>query len=235
MRFRWFILICGFVLGHGVQAAQNAFFGWYGISATGRMGVISPALKNFSWSFLNQARLSHVPQKQFGNTANKLTENLLFVQFNYHFSDQLHIGLGYTRNWLDHFNENRAYEEIGWHSLAHEWGTFTVRTRLEQRVNDNLDANNTGVRLRQLVQWSHPLPVFPEVNLILNDEVMWYLNSSSFRNDGFSENRVFAGVDLPVIDKIRFTVGYMNQFVRKGTSRDNLVNHILFTNIGFHF
>ncbi len=236
MKFRiFFLLILGLGVAEGAGAAQNAFFGWYGLSAQGSFQTLSPALKKFSWSVLNQARLSHLAQEQYGGRANNLTENLLFVQFNYHFDRHFHAGLGYTRNWLDRFNENRAYQELGWRSLSHEWGRMTARTRLEERVNDKLHSNNMGVRLRQFFQWSHPLPGFPGLNFLLNDEVFWYLNSSSWRSDGFTENRVFAGLDIPLIAKTRLTVGYMNQFVRKGTSKDNLVDHILFTNIGFHF
>ncbi len=218
-----------------VLAEQNAFFGWYGISARGRLDKLSPSLRNFEWSFLNQARLSHTPQPQFGGTSNKLTENLLFIQLNYYINDQLHLGLGYTRDWLDRFNENRAYEEIGWRVPRAEWGALTLRTRLEQRVNDKLDRDNVGVRLRELVQWSYPLPGLPRVNLILSDEVMWFLNSSSWRSDGFTENRAFAGLNLPLVAKTRLTLGYLNQFVRKGSSKDHLLNHVLFVNLGFQF
>ncbi|HFD38452.1 MAG TPA: DUF2490 domain-containing protein, partial [Anaerolineae bacterium] len=215
--------------------ADNAFFGWYGLSAGGSLAALSPRLEKFSWSFLNQARLSHTPQPLFAGKANKLTENLLFVQFNYHVNDQLHLGLGYTRDWLDHFNENRAYEEIGWRSHAADWGRLTTRTRLEQRVNDKLDSNDMGLRIRELLQWSHPVPGLPKVDFILNDEVMWYLNSSAWRSDGFAENRAFAGFGIPLAPKTRLTLGYLNQFVRKGTSKTSQLNHILFVNIGFHF
>jgi len=232
---KWITFVLTTVLAAPAGAAQNAFFGWYGLSAGGSLGTLSPRLEKFSWSFLNQARLSHVPQAQFADTANKLTENLVFVQFNYRFDDQLHVGLGYTHDWLDRFNENRAYEEIGWRSHPTDWGRFTTRTRLEQRVNSKLDSNNMGLRIRELLQWSHPLPGWPRVDFILNDEVMWYLNSSAWRSDGFAENRAFAGFGIPLAAKIRLTVGYLNQFVRKGTSKASQLNHALFVNVGFHF
>jgi len=215
--------------------ADNAFFGWYGLSAAGGFAALSSKLEKFSWSFLNQARLSHNPQPSFAGKANKLTEDLLFLQFNYHFDDQLHVGLGYTHDWLDRFNENRAYEEIGWRSPAFDWGRFTTRTRLEQRVNTKLASNNMGLRIRELLQWSHPLPGLPQVDLIVNDEVMWYLNSSSWRSDGFAENRAFAGLGIPLMAKTRLTVGYLNQFVRKGTAKTSQLNHALFVNLGLRF
>lgn len=228
--FMLLLLVTGPVL-----AEQNAFFGWYGISARGRFDKLSPSLRNFEWSLLNQARLSHTPQPQFGGTSNRLTENLLFIQLNYYISEQLHIGLGYTRDWLDRFNENRAYEEIGWRAPRAEWGTLTLRTRLEQRVNDKLDRNNVGVRLRELVQWSHPFPGIPQVKLIVNNEVMWYLNSSSWRSDGLTENRAFAGISVPLVARTQLILGYMNQFVRQGSSKEHLLNHILFVNLDFQF
>lgn len=221
------LLLGGILFASNALATQKDFLGWYGLSAQGGFGALSPRLKNFSWSFLNQARL--------GDHHRDLKENLLFIQFNYHFNDQLHVGLGYTRDWLDRFNENRAYEEIGWRSKISDWGRWTTRTRLEQRVNDKLHSNNMGVRIRELVQWSHPLPGLPKVDFLLNDEVMWYLNSSAWRSDGFTENRAFAGFSLPLLDKTKLTLGYMNQFVRKGTSKNHLLHHILFVNIGFHF
>ncbi len=232
---RWSALLLTTLLATPVGAAQNAFFGWYGLSAGGSLGTLSSKLEKFSWSFLDQARLSHVPQQQFGDTANKLTENLVFVQFNYHFDDRLHVGLGYTHDWLDRFNENRAYEELGWRSHPADWGRFTTRTRLEQRVNSKYDHNAVGVRLRELIQWRHPLPGIPGIDFIANDEVFWYLNSSRWRSDGFTENRAFAGFELPLLAKTDLTIGYMNQFIRKGTSKKNQVNHILFVNFGLRF
>ncbi len=229
------MLFLGLGLSHSVLAADNAFFGWYGLSAKGKLGFLSPSLKNFSWNVLNQARFSHNPQPQFGNTSNKLTENLLFIQFNYHINDQLHVGLGYTRDWLDTFNENRSYEEIGWHSKLADWGKLTTRTRFEQRVNDNAKNRNVGWRIREFVQWSHPIPGLPKVSLKIFDEVMWYLNSSTWRSDGFTENRAFAGISLPVSPSNDVTIGYLNQFVRKGTSKESQLNHALFFNLGFHF
>lgn len=231
----FFIALLGFGVNGGALAADNAFMGWYGLSAKGKLGFLSPALKNFSWSILNQARFSHNRQPQFGNTSNKLTENLLFIQFNYHFNEQLHVGLGYTRDWLDHFNENRAYEEIGWHSKGAEWGKLTTRTRFEQRVNDNASNNNVGWRIRELAQWSHPIPGLPKVSVKVFDEAMWYLNSSTWRSDGFTENRAFGGISLPLSSLNELTIGYMNQFVHKGTSKQDQLNHILFVNLGFRF
>lgn len=232
---KWFAFLLTVMLAAPAGAAQKAFLGWYGLSAQGGFSWLSPRLEKFSWSFLNQARPSHLPQPQFGDSANKLTENLLFVQFNYHFNDQLHVGLGYTRDWLDRFNENRAYEEIGWRSEADSPGRWMTRTRLEQRVNDKLASNNLGVRIRELAQWNHSLPGLPKVDIVLSEEAMWYLNSSAWRSDGFTENRIFAGFEFPLAPVNRLTLGYMNQFIRKGTSKNHQLNHILFVNIGFHF
>lgn len=235
MKRHWVCLLLAMGLSSAVPAADNAFFGWYGLSAQGSLAPLSPALKNYSWSLLNQARFSHRPQEKFGNTHNKLTEYLLFIQFNYHFNEELHVGLGYTRDWLDRFNENRSYEEIGWRSVPADWGRLTTRTRLEQRVNDKINNRDVGWRVREFVQWSHPVPGLPALSVEVFDEVMWYLNSSVWRSDGFTENRAFAGVSFPVSPINRLTVGYLNQFVRKGTSKQDQLNHSLFVNLGFHF
>lgn len=229
----WFGL--GMLTSSTAYAADNAFFGWYGVSAHGRLGKLSSSLENFSWSVLNQARFSHHAQEKFANTSNRLAEYLLFIQFNYHFNDQLHVGLGYTRDWLDTFNENRAYEEIGWQSEPFEWGRLMTRTRLEQRVHDNAKNRNVGWRVRELVQWSYPLPGLPRVSLVLNDEVMWYLNSSRWRSDGFAENRAFGGFNFRILPDTQLTLGYLNQFVRKETSKQSQLNHALFTNLDFSF
>ena len=218
------------------MAAQNAMVGWYGLSAAGSFGGLSPRLANFRWSVLHQARLSHPPQPQYDSKPHKLTEDLLFVQFDYRIDDRLHLGLGYTRDWLDRFNENRAYQEIGWHPLPSDTGHWFIRTRLEQRVHEKAARDAVGLRGRELIQWTHPVPGLGGVRFMVNDEVFWYLNSSVWRSDGFSENRAFAGLDIPLMsNKNRLTLGYMNQFVRKGTSKRHLINHILFVNLGTRF
>lgn len=223
-------LLAGQALG-----ADNAWFGWYGISARGRLDQVSPRLRNLEWSFLNQARLSHNPQPLFKDTANKLSESLLFIQFNYHLSDQFHVGLGYTHDWLDRFNENRPYEELGLRSPESAWGRLTSRTRLEQRVNEKATQDNVGVRLRELVDWSYPIPGLPKVSVRLYDELMWYLNSSTWRNDGFAENRAYGGLDFKLLPKLTLSLGYLNQYVRKGSSKTSQLNHALFTNIDVSF
>ena len=212
----------------GAHAAREAFFGWYSLTMAGDLEPLSPQLQRVRWIVMNQSRL--------GNDSSVLRENLLFAQLGYQTTEHISLWLGYTHDWITpstgrSFDENRIYQEFRWDSDTMA-GAFTARTRLEQRFRD--PGGDLGARFRQFFQLSWPVPGMQQLRLVGSEEVFVYMNDSGWGKSGFSENRLYAGVNVRFSKQISADLGYLNQFVSKGNSSD-LVNHTLFANINLHF
>jgi Protein of unknown function (DUF2490) len=68
------------------------------------------------------------------------------------------------------------------------------------------------------VSW--PLPRLDQLRLVGSEEIFVYLNDSSWNRSGFSENRLYAGVNVRFNEQISTDLGYLNRFVSKGNSSD---------------
>lgn len=170
------------------------------------------------------------------NDSSRLTENLLFAQLGYQTTENVSLWLGYTHDWIEpssgpSFDENRVYQEFRWDSDT-PVGAFTARTRFEQRIRD--PGGDFGARYRQFFQLSWPVPQLQRLRLVGWEEIFVYLNDSSWGRSGFSENRLFSGLNVRLSERISADLGYMNQFVSKGNTND-VVNHTLFANINLGF
>ena len=225
---RLFFLLSLLTVSTGAHAAKEEFFGWYSLTMAGDLELLSPELRKVRWIVMNQSRL--------GSDSSTLRENLLFAQLGYQTTEHISLWLGYTHDWItpqvgQSFDENRIYQEFRWDSDTVA-GTFTARTRFEQRFRD--PGGTVGGRFRQFFQLSWPVPGLDRLRLVGSDEIFVYLNDSSWGRSGFSENRLYAGVNMRVNDMISADIGYLNQFVSKG-NRNDIDNHILFANINLHF
>jgi len=226
VRFLFFLALA--VASPSSQAAKENFFGWYSLTLAGDLEPLSPQLERVRWIVMNQSRL--------GSDSSVLRENLLFAQLGYQTTEHISLWLGYTHDWITpsigrSFNENRIYQEFRWDGDTVA-GTLTARTRFEQRFRD--PGGSVGGRFRQFFQLSWPVPGLERLRLVGSEEVFVYLNDSSWGRAGFSENRLYAGVNVRVNDRISADLGYLNQFVSKG-NRNDIVNHALFANINLHF
>ncbi len=209
-------------------AVKEEFFGWYSLTLAGDLEPLSPQLQRVRWIVMNQSRL--------GSDSSVLRENLLFAQLGYQTTEHISLWLGYTHDSITpsigrSFDENRIYQEFRWDSDTVA-GAFTARTRFEQRFRD--PGGDLGTRFRQFFQLSWPVPGMQRLRLVGSEEVFVYMNDSSWGRSGFSENRVYAGVNVRFSKQISADLGYLNQFVSKGSSND-LLNHALFANINLHF
>jgi Protein of unknown function (DUF2490) len=212
----------------GAHAAKEEFFGWYSLTMAGDLEPLSPQLQKVRWMVMNQSRL--------GSDSSTLRENLLFAQLGYQTTEHISLWLGYTHDWITpstgrSFNENRIYQEFRWDNDTPA-GLFTARTRIEQRFRD--PGGNLGARFRQFFQLSWPVPGMDRLRLVGSEEVFVYMNNSSWGRSGFSENRLYAGVNVRFNKKISADLGYLNQFVSKG-NRNDIVDHALFANINLLF
>jgi len=118
--------------------------------------------------------------------------------------------------------EHRWWQQVAWPAHRWDWGTLSLRTRLEERIVEHGD--DTGLRLRQQVQLLVPLAgsdlslaasVEPYVNLRDTD---WGARS------GLDQNRSYIGLRMPMSDAVSLEAGYMHQYIRR--SGPDVVNHL---------
>jgi len=104
-------------------------------------------------------------------------------------------------------------------------GTFSSRTRLEQRFiekNDGVDH-----RLREQVRYSHPITTGSKTSWISYDELFVHLNKiRRYPNNDVDQNRFFAGAGRTLNARVRIEVGYLNQFT-PGYKLPDKMNHVL--------
>ncbi len=119
--------------------------------------------------------------------------------------------------------EKRLFQQYLWsgHGLG---GTLSLRTRLEQRWSES----NSGlaVRVRQQIRYTRPIVPRSRLSLVGWEEIFVHTNATTRYDRGLDQNRVFGGVSRTVNEKLRFEVGYLNQFSHS-VSGPNRINHIL--------
>lgn len=210
---------------------NNMYGGWGSIILKGDFKALSPKAEKFHWLVMNQTRTrgEHVNNSKF-------TENLLFGQIGYDVNKNLSLWLGYAREWGDplhksSFRENRAYQDLLW---KQDFGQYklTSRIRMDERFKEGFSKG--GYRARQLVNISHPLPWGSNLSAYIGDEVLFYLNNSTFGKKGFSENRFFAGISKQITLKTKLDVGYLQQYIDI-KSGSNIVTHNLQLNVVYSF
>ncbi|ANO51653.1 DUF2490 domain-containing protein [Woeseia oceani] len=118
--------------------------------------------------------------------------------------------------------EHRWWQQINWTAKRLNWGTLSFRTRLEER--DLERARDIGLRFRQQLQLAMPLPAW-QLTLITSIEHYSNLRDTDWgARSGFDRLRSYAGVRMPVSEKLALEFGYMNQWVNRG--EEDAVNHL---------
>jgi hypothetical protein len=119
--------------------------------------------------------------------------------------------------------EHRLWQQFLWtHPAA--GGTFTSRSRLEQRSMEGND--HTAWRIRQQLRLSRPIRPRSEWSILVWDEFAVHLNQTRRTARGFDQNRAFVGMGLMFKPRARVEFGYQNQFVYSHLGAHRL-NHIL--------
>jgi hypothetical protein len=103
-------------------------------------------------------------------------------------------------------------------------GTFTARSRLEQRDMEGND--RTSWRIRQQLRFSRPIRPRSAWSIVVWDEVAAHLTETRRTARGFDQNRAFAGMNVTLNSRARIEFGYQNQFVYSKTGAHRL-NHVL--------
>ena len=220
------------VAGADGGSTQNVFGSWNSAMLTGNFGGLSPASERWRWLIMDQNRT-----RDDSRAGTRFSENLLWVQLGYQVHKNVGVWLGYTHAWIDpldkpSFQESRPYQDLLVEVPLLE-GKFLSRTRIEQRVTQS--SGSVGIRSREWIQFSYPLTFLSDqIGFYFGDEVLFYLNDSSFGRSGFSENRVLGGFNFSFSVHWSAEVGYLGQYVVNPTGRD-LFTHNLMTNIRYRF
>jgi len=120
-------------------------------------------------------------------------------------------------------NEHRIFEQYIWTGAA-SGGTFTTRTRLEQRF---VEGNSGGIsRLREQVRFAHPIKTGSKTSLVGYDELFTNLNTTTRSPHGIDQNRAFAGFSQTLNKTTRVELGYLHNFV-PGHGKADKINHVL--------
>lgn len=209
---------------------KNDFNTWGNITAISSLGNISPEFEKI--------KLWTEAQGRFGDDSSRFSQGILRVGSGYSVNDSISLWLGYA--WIpttqpfsqSDTGEHRIWQQLLWNKTF-EFGTVMSRTRLEQR---NLGGqNDVGWRFRQFFKLTRPIAMAPSFSWVLWDEVFIDINKPDWKLDnGFDQNRVFAGVGYQFDSQTRFELGYVNQFIRKTAANDSM-NHILSLNLFLKF
>ncbi len=214
------------------DSTKNLFGSWNSLMLTGDLGALSPDLKSFRWLLMDQVRT-----RDDSARGTRFSENLLWAQLGYQINQYTSVWLGYTHAWIDplaksSFQENRPYQDV-LIKMPFLDGKWMSRTRFEQRINQS--NGSTGLRMREWIQYRYPLSfVSDQLSFYAGDEVLFYLNRSTFGSSGFTENRVIAGLTYYFNVHWGADLGYLGQYVVNDTGRD-LFSHNLMANIRYRF
>jgi hypothetical protein len=158
--------------------------------------------------------------------------------FNWQVTEHASLWLGYlyadTKTQNGHTYEDRLWQQFQYVSDKDAGNTWLYRSRLEQRFHDVDD--KTAHRFRQMVRRSIPVNQSPTLSYLVWDEIFFNLNNTLWAgDDGFAQNRLFAGVLYKTSKQSRLELGYMNQYVNGSNGADNQSNHILSTSLFMQF
>ena len=118
--------------------------------------------------------------------------------------------------------EHRWWQQLAWSVASWDWGSLSLRSRLEERILEN--ASDTGLRYRQQVQLAVP---FENQDVTLFTSVEHYTNLRDTdwgARSGFDQLRTYIGVRMPMTEKLSLEAGYMNQYINR--SGGDVVNHL---------
>ena len=224
-------LLCPISSIAGGPDTTDIFGVWGSLTLQGDFKALSSSGDKFKWQIMNQART-----RDDSSRGTRFTEDLIFSQIGYQYNSNASFWIGYTHDWIHpfekpSFQESRPYQDFVWNQ---DIGDFKLmaRTRMEERINQT--TGDTGYRPRQLVQFSYPMPFNKDLSLYLGDEVFFYLNKNHFGKQGFSENRVLAGMSYQFTPHLGADLGYLGQYVDNLTG-NNLFTHNLQANIRYKF
>ena len=221
------LIMLGLILAGPVKGQTTEDFQtWGSVTAIGSLSVLNPDLQKFKYWLEGHGR--------FGNDTSRFSQGILRTGLGYAVNENTSVWLGYAWVPTDEpfakkaFDENRIWQQLLW-SHKYSLATVTSRSRFEQRFIPA--GSQVGWRFRQLLKISVPLSFAPSFSLVASDEYFANLNKTNWgADDGFDQNRAFAGVGFNFDKHTKTEVGYMNQYIRKAVGPDRM-DHILSVNL----
>jgi hypothetical protein len=174
-------------------------------------------------------------QERFTNDADRLGQLLLRPAAGYRISDSVSLVGGYAYVLTNppgpaEVNEHRIFQELNVRLVKTAGGTtLDSRTRFEQRLFE--EDGKAALRLRQFVQLRTPITA--KNKAVIYTEPFLALNQTPLQRDGLALWRNFAGVSVPLNDKIEMVPGYLNQYVFR--SGENRIDHTANINVFMNF
>ncbi|MCA9788494.1 MAG: DUF2490 domain-containing protein [Cyanobacteria bacterium HKST-UBA05] len=153
---------------------------------------------------------------------------LLRPSIGYKVNDYLSVRQGYA--WTPSFtpgfrSEHRVFQDIIGKEPLGKW-TFTERARLEERFIEN--AGDPALRLRGLLQASHPIGHSETWHWVVFDEVWMNLNNThAGPQQGFDQNWAFAGIRHKINSHLTVQGGYQLNYINQPRAARNQLNHVL--------
>jgi hypothetical protein len=199
------------------------------------------------WSINTSARLT----EKLGLIADfHIRRNDFLKESNFYFgrlggalwvTDRLTLVAGYAHLWLarpnetgdiNYQDENRIYQQIQWRQQVSRV-TFVQRIRNEQRWHQVLgpDGEELRIRFSNRVRFlsSFNIRVFENPKLpsiSLADEVHVHFGKEIIYNT-FDQNRIFAGLKVPIRDNLKFDFGYMMVYQQRYSGNVYDLNHTI--------
>ena len=221
-------LFLGFVTIGNAKPLAEDFQTWGNLTATGSLGIVNPELKNLKYWVEGQGR--------FGNDTSQFSQGMVRAGLGYTVMDKVSVWLGYAFIPTEEpfakkpFDEHRSWQQVLWNDKFADI-TLTSRSRLEERFMET--GSDVGWRFRQMFKASVPMAY--DFSFVLSDEYFANINKTNYGADeGFDQNRAFAGIGYNFDKKIKTEIGYMNQYIRKPNSADRM-SDILSVNLYLNY
>lgn len=166
--------------------------------------------------FASGWRLFGELQPRIGENDSRLTqfESRLAVgkQLTKDFS--LWLGYGWTPSFRPHFNsEDLYYAQALWEERPGAW-SFSNRTRLELR--QIAGTFGTSVRLRDQIRGSVPFRPKSPWSAVASNELFFVFNDTpKGPQNGFDQDRLFAGLGYQLSKETRMEFGYQAVFIER--------------------
>ena len=230
MKAREFILFLSLLLAGFYSLAQERIINtqnqfWWSINSSTRISERFGIIGDF-----------HIRRNDFLSES-----NFYFARIGgaYWVSDQLTLVGGFAHLWLNkstentgtvYQDENRIYQQVQWRQTVGRV-TFVQRIRNEQRWHEVLNENGDYLRTRfsNRVRFLSSLnvrifenPKLPTLSFA--DEVHFHFGEEIIYNT-FDQNRVFAGLKVPVFDNLKFDIGYMLVYQQRFSGNEYDLNH----------
>ena len=222
------IVLC--TLGTGIVQAEDLLEDsqiWSAVLAT---GTLKPVGEHWRYWMEGAAR--------FGNDMSTLSQGMIRPGVGYALNPNASLWLGYAHIVTDTpfarktFDENRIWQQFMWNRPVGA-GTFSARSRLEQRFADSGD--DVPWRFRQFFKMAYPIAALPKISAVAWDEVFVNLDDADWGpQSGFDQNRAFVGAGYGFSKVVRAEVGYFNQFIDRPIN-PNRMTHALSINLFLTF